>query len=698
MLEYDALMLCARRARKRSLQARLKRSTIAVWTRPCMELIQDEVMEGGYVQRLAFVAPGRMAWPLPIYELALMTAARAYDMGVELSTAIVTPEDRPMAIFGPSASESVSQLLAEAGIETICSGYAEIPSTGEIVVNPGDRRLCVDRAIALPELYGPSVRGIPLGEHGFIRVNRHGLVPDVGPVYAAGDAVDFPIKHGGLSSQQADAAAQSIAALAGAPLTPEPFQPVIRGILLDRRQAALHASTARIAGGQGFASEITDAPTWSPPSKIASRYLAPYIDEARPRGGPQRRPHRRAWRGLQRRPRRRRGRQGRRGRERRPTASRRPSRAELAGGKRLTAPMCAAPGAILGGPWHPPPPRRRRGLGRRRHRACPHRLGAQPRGARARLPEHRDRRGGGAGRGGARGARVGQLSLAAFIRVLLEHPAGAQSGRAHAVREPARVGRRRSHDALLPGRGPGGQAGARSRRAARAQSHRDPRRGRARRHGAVRGHLSSDQRRRPGRGWLGHGDVDRHGAGPGRARAHRTEQRDALARVPADARRRRRSGGAARDRARLHQAPRAARADDRAGAVRGARAAALRRALARARGGDRRGRGVAGNVRVGDRPGRRGPCDRAGDERLSAGARRPRARHRADALLSRAAHARAGLSRPARAGRDDLAERAAAVPAAPVDELCRGAALRAGKRRDPCRRSRAASARGSARP
>jgi sulfide:quinone oxidoreductase len=197
-------------------------------------------------------------------------------MGVELTTTIVTPEDRPMAIFGPSASESVSQLLAEAGIETICSGYAEIPSTGEIVVNPGDRRLCVDRAIALPELYGPCVRGIPLGEHGFIRVNRHGLVPDVGPVYAAGDAVDFPIKHGGLSSQQADAAAQSIAALAGAPLTPEPFKPVIRGILLTGGKPRY--LTARIAGGQGFASEITDAPTWSPPSKIASRYLAPYID------------------------------------------------------------------------------------------------------------------------------------------------------------------------------------------------------------------------------------------------------------------------------------------------------------------------------------------------------------------------------------------------------------------------------------
>jgi sulfide:quinone oxidoreductase len=37
---------------------------------------------------------------------------------------------------------------------------------------------------------------------------------------------------GGLASQQADAAAESIAALAGAAVTPKPFHPVIRGMLL----------------------------------------------------------------------------------------------------------------------------------------------------------------------------------------------------------------------------------------------------------------------------------------------------------------------------------------------------------------------------------------------------------------------------------------------------------------------------------
>ncbi len=36
--------------------------------------------------------------------------------------------------------------------------------------------------------------------------------------------------------------------------------------------------TARITGGHGFSSEVTDTPTWDPPSKIAAKYLSPYLD------------------------------------------------------------------------------------------------------------------------------------------------------------------------------------------------------------------------------------------------------------------------------------------------------------------------------------------------------------------------------------------------------------------------------------
>jgi sulfide:quinone oxidoreductase len=237
-------------------------------------LLQD--VEGGYVKRLAFVIPSRMAWQLPVYELALMMAGRVLETDAKLSIAIVTPESAPLAIFGSGASEAVSALLAQAGIEVIASAYAEVPRWDTVVVNPGDRSLEVDRVVALPELYGPAVRGLPAAEHGFIPVDVHGRVHGVERVYAAGDATDFAIKHGGLSAQQADVAAEAIAALAGAPIEPQPFHPTIQGMLLTGDSPRyLHA---RITGGHGFSSEVSENPLWSPPRKIVAKYLAPHLE------------------------------------------------------------------------------------------------------------------------------------------------------------------------------------------------------------------------------------------------------------------------------------------------------------------------------------------------------------------------------------------------------------------------------------
>jgi sulfide:quinone oxidoreductase len=236
-------------------------------------LIQD--VEGGLVRRLAFVAPPRMAWPLPLYELALMTAARAYDMNIEIAITILTPEDAPLAIFGTGVSHAVAELLSEKRIEAVSSAYCEIPSAGRIEVTPGGRLLDFDRIVALPELEGPSISGLPEVEDGFLPVDAHCQVRGVERVYAAGDATDFPVKHGGLASQQADAAAEAIAALAGADLEAQPYDPVIRGMLLTGTKP-LYIS-AHITGGQGPTSEVSWEPLWQPPSKIAARYLSPYL-------------------------------------------------------------------------------------------------------------------------------------------------------------------------------------------------------------------------------------------------------------------------------------------------------------------------------------------------------------------------------------------------------------------------------------
>jgi sulfide:quinone oxidoreductase len=237
-------------------------------------LLED--VDGGYIHQLAFVIPARVAWPLPIYELALMTAARAHEMNVEVAITIATPEEAPLAIFGDGASSGVSALLDQRGITLITSAHCEVPDSRHVAINPGDRTIDADRVIALPELYGPAVRGLIAGEHGFIPVDVHSAVAGAEAVYAAGDATDFTLKHGGIAAAQADAAAESIAALAGLPVEPTPFHPIIHGILLTGE--APRYLSARFTGGHGFSSEFTLEPTWSPPTKIAARYLAPYLE------------------------------------------------------------------------------------------------------------------------------------------------------------------------------------------------------------------------------------------------------------------------------------------------------------------------------------------------------------------------------------------------------------------------------------
>jgi sulfide:quinone oxidoreductase len=272
-VRYDALLL-ALGARMRAPFAH----AITVDDRRMDEtlhgLVQD--VEDGYVRSVAFVSPSRLGWPLPLYELALMTAHRAFDMDVSVEVTVVTPESAPLAVFGSEASDAVAELLAEAGVTTIMCTDVQVPEPGQVILQPMDRELTVDRVVALPELFGPAVRGLPGGEHGFIPIDSHCQVVDVAGVFAAGDATNYGIKHGGVASQQADVAAQAIAALAGAPVTPEPFRPEIHGILLTG--GAPRFLTARLAGGRGLHSEISEEPTWSPAAKISARYLAPYLD------------------------------------------------------------------------------------------------------------------------------------------------------------------------------------------------------------------------------------------------------------------------------------------------------------------------------------------------------------------------------------------------------------------------------------
>ena len=234
-------------------------------------------IEAGSSRRVAFLMPSALAWPLPLYELALMTARHARDINQKVSVTFVTPEDAPLAIFGDEVSQAVRQLLTAGGVETITTAHSETPAVGEVVIHPGSRRLHVDRAVALPQLCGTPLHGVPTSApYGFIPVDDHCRLRGFHRVYAAGDATDFPVKFGGIAAQQADTAAQAIAAAAGAAVQPKPFDPVVHALLLGGDHP-LYLS-AHLTGGHGTRSQARDTPAWWPATKIVAHYLSPYLE------------------------------------------------------------------------------------------------------------------------------------------------------------------------------------------------------------------------------------------------------------------------------------------------------------------------------------------------------------------------------------------------------------------------------------
>jgi sulfide:quinone oxidoreductase len=236
-------------------------------------LIQD--LEDGYVRRVAFVIPGDVSWPMPLYELALMTAERAYDCSAHCELMLLTAEDAPLALFGSEASRALEVRLADAGVGLLTGVHVEVLEPRLLELHPGGDRLHVDRVVTLPRLEGPSVPGLPADAGGFIPVDRHGRVAGAADVYAAGDATQFPIKQGGLACQQADAVAEAIAARAGAAVVPRPYTAMLQGVLLTEREATF---LQRDAGGTGGdESALSATPLWWPPSKIAGRELAHHI-------------------------------------------------------------------------------------------------------------------------------------------------------------------------------------------------------------------------------------------------------------------------------------------------------------------------------------------------------------------------------------------------------------------------------------
>jgi sulfide:quinone oxidoreductase len=233
-------------------------------------------LRAGALRRLVFTMPGGRSWALPLYELALLGATELAKAGIGgTQITVVTPEDSPLELFGQRASEQIASLLDERGIEVLAGAHPVHFEAGRLRIAPGEE-IEAGAVISLPRLQGRRIDGIPHDSDGFAGVDEHGMVIGLQRVFAAGDVTTFPVKQGGVATQQADTVAEAIAAEIGGGPGPRPFDPILRGVLWTGTEP--HYLYGRPTGGHGDASSLSEQPQWPlRRGKVAGRYITPFL-------------------------------------------------------------------------------------------------------------------------------------------------------------------------------------------------------------------------------------------------------------------------------------------------------------------------------------------------------------------------------------------------------------------------------------
>jgi sulfide:quinone oxidoreductase len=237
----------------------------------CRRVIND--VRSGRAASLAFIEPAAPTDPFDLYDLAIEVASGLHGQGGVLT--LVTAGAGPLAILGSRGAAMVHETLCAHGVHVVTPAYVRSVGGGGLDVVPNAQHVAGERIIAAPRVSGPRIQGLPSDLDGFLATDPHAAVPNADGIFAAGDCAAFPIKHPSIAAQQADAAAMSVAALAGADIDPEPFSPVLRCILPARLRWYVEAP---LVGGLGEATSISAFPLWSRHLRFDAPYLAPHID------------------------------------------------------------------------------------------------------------------------------------------------------------------------------------------------------------------------------------------------------------------------------------------------------------------------------------------------------------------------------------------------------------------------------------
>lgn len=268
--------------------------------------LADEI-EAGEAREIGVVVPAHTGWPLAGIELALILGWAARAAGSRSRVRLLVEERRPLATLGRVAEDAVEVELRRAGVEPLNGVVAsETPAPGQdagldavatalgrtlaarqhqertrIEVVVGEERMEFDRILILPPSRGPGIGGLA-ADRGYLLTDAHGQVLGSERVWAAGNCTASPVKHSAVAVLQADAAADALAAAAGARVEPRPFQLELRGILVTG--AAERWWSENMPPVEGL--EPATHCLWWPPGGVVGGRLANYIAARDPSARP----------------------------------------------------------------------------------------------------------------------------------------------------------------------------------------------------------------------------------------------------------------------------------------------------------------------------------------------------------------------------------------------------------------------------
>ncbi|MBV9334409.1 MAG: FAD-dependent oxidoreductase [Solirubrobacterales bacterium] len=236
-------------------------------------------LEAGAVRSIVFALPGAYTWPLPLYELALLTARHARERRLAIEVTLVTSEREPLELFGTQTSRLVRGLLEKGGVRFRGGVVATGVQRDRSLTLADGETIQADGVVALPELRARRITGVPAKRAGFVPVDASGRVQGLQDVYAAGDTTTFPIKQGGLAAQQADVVAQTIAARLGVSIK-EVLAPRVLQARLLGGDRALFLRTEFDWSGQPTRATLVrpDDEHAAKTAKVLGRYLVPYLE------------------------------------------------------------------------------------------------------------------------------------------------------------------------------------------------------------------------------------------------------------------------------------------------------------------------------------------------------------------------------------------------------------------------------------